>query len=157
MEKMFFFAAFVLTFGVLAYGAQQSRIELTDGSTVEGEVLSSGEGKYLVKSSSLGMLTIEKSKVRDIRGVGPVAPSSQKEGLFPGGLSGQSEIQKMLSGIVGNMDALKALPGMFASPDFQAILKDPEVIKAVKSMDVKAFMANEKVVQFIQKIKEKNS
>lgn len=172
MKKIFFLVLFVLGFVALGYGAAMSRIELTDGSTVEGEVVSVSEGKYVVKSPSLGMLKIEKSKVRGIRGVvsqvaSPTPTSSQDSSPqeAPVGLEEVQQVQKLQAAMAGNPQVMDALPGLMAQPDFQALLKDPEIMKAAKSMDFNALLANQKVIkatqnpkiqEISQKVNEKN-
>ena len=165
MKKIFFTVVFIVAVSALAYGAQKSRIELTDGSTVEGEIVSFSKDQYMVKSPSLGTLKIEDAKVRAIHKADAAdVPSQKNDTSFEAGKI-QSEVQKLEPAITGNPDIMKAIPGLLASPDFQDILNDSEIQKAAKSMDIKALMANEKFVKAAnnpavkeigQKLKEKN-
>ncbi|MFH1799362.1 MAG: hypothetical protein ABH891_00750 [Candidatus Omnitrophota bacterium] len=61
----------------------------------------------------------------------------------------QSEMQKLRPAIMGDPDVLKKIFGLLFSPDFQALVNDPEVMKAVRSFDVKALMANPKFVNAV--------
>ena len=56
-------------------------IELIDGSTITGEVLSLNNGIYVIKSESLGTIKLEESKIRAIHSmflaIHPVGPRYQ--------------------------------------------------------------------------------
>ena len=165
MKKIFLSVFFVLAFVSLVYAGEKSKIELTDGSTLGGEIVSFSEGKYTVMSPSLGVLRIEDSKVRAIHREGPAAGVPPKaKGSFDAAQI-QSQVQKIQAVIASGPDIMKAISKLISDPDFQALLKDPELLKAARSMDMKALMANEKVVNLFshptltelsQKVKEQN-
>lgn len=155
---------FVLAPVASAYAAHTSKIELTDGSTLEGEIVSFSEGQYTVKSPSLGILTIGESKIRNMRILDPSAALPQGVASADA-VAIQDGAQKVQAAITGDPDIMKSLPDLITNPDFQDILKDPEVLNAVKSMDVKTLMANEKFIKAVndpkikeisRKVKEKN-
>lgn len=145
MKKMFFLMLVVLMSGSIVYGAQKSRIELTDGSTVEGEIVLFSQGKYTVKSPSLGTFQVEDSKVRNIRMGDSAAASSEKEKASVDAAAVQNEMQKLQSTVAGDPDIMK----MVSDPNFQDLLKDPEIMSAAKSMDIKALMANKKFAKVV--------
>ena len=142
MKKILYLIIFVLTFVSLAHAAERNKIELDDGSALEAEILSFSEGKYTVRSSSLGVFQIEDSKVRNIHRIGtndaaPVAPDAAAI---------QTELEKIQPAITGDPGIMSAIVGLFSDPDFQALFKDPEILKAVRSLDLKALTANEKFI-----------
>jgi hypothetical protein len=149
MKKIFFLIVFVLSAGSLVYGGQKSKIELTDGSILEGEIVSFSKDHYTVKSSILGTLKIEDSKVRTIHRVDASGMSSKNDMASLDTAAVPSEALKLPPAIAGSLEIMKAIPGLLASPDFQELLKDPEILNAAKSMDFKALMANEKFVKAI--------
>jgi hypothetical protein len=149
MKKIFFLIFFVLALVSFVYAANQSRIELTDGSTVEGEIVSFSEGQYTIKSSSLGDLKIEGSKVRSVRNAGQPAGFSQKDIESLDAATVQEEVRKLQPKIMGNPDIMKSVAGLISNPDFRDLLKDPEILNAAKSLDIKTLMANEKFVNVI--------
>ena len=54
----------------LPSGAEtMSRLELTDGSILVGEVLGMSDGVYSVRSPTLGTIRVESSPIRDLRRV----------------------------------------------------------------------------------------
>jgi len=160
MKKIFFGLLFALTIASFAYAAESSKIELADGSTVDGEIISFSDGKYTVRSPSLGTLQVEDANVRTIR-----------KGNEPGGTSPQdvtsldkttlhNEMQKLRPAITGNPDIMKTIAGLMSDPAFQALFKDPEIMNAAKNLDVKALMANPQFVSAvnhpaIQEIRQK--
>ena len=162
MKKMFLLVLFILVSGALAYGAQKSRIELTDGSTLEGEVVSFSEGNYIVKSPTLGILKVEKEKVRDIRGADQPAklpksgsvvktPSVAKTNGAAGDVSyDPEEVQKLQNAMTSNAEVMGALLGLLATPEFQDLMKDPEILNAAKTVDMKKLMKNPKIVKATQ-------
>jgi hypothetical protein len=149
MKKYIFLVCFMLMLISLADAGEKKRIELTDGSTVDGEIVSFSDGRYTVMSPSLGTLKIEDSKVRAIHKADETTgvPTNEVASLDPATI--QSNIQKMQPVITGNPEIMKAVSGLAARPDFQALLKDPEIMNAAKSMDIKTLMANEKFVKAI--------
>ena len=139
----------VLIFIPSAYAADKSRIELTDGSAVEGEIVSFSGGQYTVRSAGLGDLKIEDSKVRNIRKIGETAGSSSAGGIPLDPAAIRNEVQKLQSKITGDPDTMKAVAGLVSKTDFQDLLKDPEIMNAAKSLDIKTLMANEKFVNAV--------
>jgi len=147
MRKSIFLAFFVLTLVSLAFSANESRIFLNDGSSLDAEIISFADGKCKVKSSTRGTILIEESKIRTIRPLGQSADlSALNEAMPTDAASAQNEIQKLQPLIAGNPDVMKTIAGLMSNPEFQALLHDPEILKAAKTMDVKALMANQKFV-----------
>ena len=170
MKKIFFPMFFILIAVSLAYGAQKSRIELNDGNTVDGEIVSVVGGKYTVKTQSLGTLQIEDAKVVSITDIAPAVRHSQIDDFTPEKAEGlqqapkiqpadgpfeevspsfdeaavRAKAENLQASLMQNPEFMAAIPGLLASPDFQAIMKDPEVMRAAQSMDLKTLMANKK-------------
>jgi hypothetical protein len=163
MKKILLLVLFVSMSALFACTAYGKKIELTDGSTLDGEIVSFSEGKYTVQSPSLGTLKIEDSKVRSITSAGQPAVASSEETVPFDPAAIQIEMQKLQPAILGNPNVMKIVVGLISNPDFQALANDPEVVNAAKSLDLKTLMANQKFVKAIndpaikevdQKIKE---
>ena len=120
--------------------AETREIELTDGSVVTGEIVSLSGGIYTIRSTTLGTLRIEASKIRAIRLKGSAAPGNDR-------VQAKSLEDKML-GDSEIMDSIRALQN---DPDFQKILQDPEIIKAVQTGDVAALMKNPDFMKLLNK------
>ena len=142
---------FGLIIGISSVLASEMReIDLIDGSVISGEIVSLSKGVYTVRSGALGTIQIRESKIRAIRTKGP--------GRQDTGDQVNSVEQKM----IGDADIMSMVKSLQSDPDFQAILQDPEVVKAVQASDIAALMANPKFMkllnkQAVQQIKNKIS
>lgn len=127
-----YIASAVLLFLVAAAAAanagEMRRIELVDGSIINGDVVSLSRGVYTVKSATLGTLRIRASDVLVIRMEGPVRTEAGEQNL-----EGKTPDE---AGIVALMRALQN------DPDLQKMLQDPEIMKAVEEGDIAALMRN---------------
>jgi hypothetical protein len=115
-------------------------IELTDGSVITGEVVSLSGGIYTVRSATLGTLRIEESKVRVIRLQGSAAPGSA------GG-----QVKSLEDEMLGDSEIIEAILALQNDPDFQKILQDPEIMKAVQTGDIDALMRNPEFMKLLNK------
>jgi hypothetical protein len=113
-------------------------IELTDGSTITGEVSSLNNGVYIIKSNTLGTIKLEESKIRAIRtkAAGTNAASVQDAGALR---------EKMLS----DEEIMGLIKSLQNDPDFKKVLEDPEIMKAVNAGDVPALIANPKFMKLL--------
>lgn len=106
-------------------------IELTDGSTITGEVSSLNNGVYIIKSDSLGTIKLEESKIRAIR--------SKTSGTNAASVQETRALQeKMLS----DKEIMGLIQSLQNDPDFKKALEDPEIMKAINEGDVAALTAN---------------
>jgi hypothetical protein len=124
----------------VARAAETREIELNDGSVIMGEVISLSGGIYKVRSATLGTLLIEASKIRTIRLRGSAAASDASGKI-------KSLEDKMLSDSE-LMDTIRALR---EDPDFQKILRDPEIMKAVQTGDIATLMRNPEFMKLLNK------
>jgi len=123
----------------LAFGGEMREIELKDGSVISGEVLSLTGGVYTIKSDSLGTIKLEESKIRAIRSKGagtpPSGPGADTRGLQ----------DKMMS----DKEVMSLIQSLQSDPEFQKVLEDPEIMKAVQAGDVAALMANPQFMKLL--------
>ena len=146
--RMFFPLFFLLFVQNVAAGELQV-IELNDGSTIAGEVLSLANGVYTVKSDSLGTIKLEASKIRTIRtkSSGTMSASPQEMKALKEKMLSDNEIMVLIQSLQNN-------------PDFKKALEDPEILKAVSEGDVSALTANSQFMKLlnnatVKKIEEK--
>jgi hypothetical protein len=131
-------AFFALGMIAAAQASEIRDIELTDGSVITGEIVSLSNGIYTVRSGSLGTVKIKESAIRAIRAkgqaVGP-APTDQ----------GNSIKEKMVS----DPEIMSIIETLRNDPDFQEVMRDPEIVNAVRAGDFSALMANPKFMKLL--------
>ena len=109
------------------------KINLKDGSTIHGEILSLSEGVYTIESVSLGSLKIEESKIGSI--------------TSPGNIKG--DIQAIQQQIISNSELLNIILPLQDNPDFKSAMEDPSIIEAVNAGDMEALLSNEKFIKLL--------
>jgi hypothetical protein len=125
----------------LATGAEISEIELTDGSVITGEIDSLSGGVYTVKSGTLGTIKIEESKIRTIRKKSATGTAGDTAGQI-------KSIQDKMSDDPETMQMIQSLQN---DPDFQNILQDPEIMRAIQNNDMATLMANPQFMGLLNK------
>jgi len=130
------------------YAGEQSVIELKDGSVISGEVASFDGNIWIIESASMGRLEIEAAKVVSIR--------SPATGASAGNEATASQMQSMQQSIMADEELMTMIMGLQNDPEVQAILQDPEIMKAVNAGDMNALLANPKFRRLMEnaKIKE---
>lgn len=145
-----------------ASAARVAEIELNDGSIVRGEIVSAGNGVFKVQSETLGAVTIEESKIRNIRVDGSGRPATgernataavpggtPREGTKSGGAIPDEMLDSVRQRIQGDPEVMGMIGSLQDDPDFQEVLKDPAVMAAVYSGDVSALLANPKFMKIL--------
>ena len=139
MRTFIFFMLFATLFLAQESRAGEVRaIELKDGSVVTGEVVSLTNGKYTIRSSSLGTVQIEESKVLTIRPV--TAPAAAHSGTTPG--TSAAEVRTLQDKMMHDTEIMSKIQLLQNDPEFLKIIEDPEVVKALNSGDIATLMAN---------------
>lgn len=132
----------------IAYGGQTSKIELTDGSVIEAEVLSLANGSYTLVSPSLGKINVDASKIRKIE-----SPDVNAATLETKTSSSNEAVKAKMDSLSATMssdpDIMRSVADLATDPQFQELLKDPEVVNAVKAGDMQALMSNQKFMSAV--------
>lgn len=141
-----FLICFVIALSFVAGSARAGElreIELKDGSSITGEVVSLNNGIYTIKSGTLGTLKVEESKVRVIR----LRSLSQGTGAAQNNTgSGVTSLQHKL---MSDEEIMGLIQSLRNDPDFKKLLEDPEVMKAVSEGDVAALITNPKFMKLL--------
>lgn len=127
---------FFVFFSGLAAAAETRIIELTDGSTLTGEVVSLADGVYTVRSNALGTIKINEAKVRAIRLKGKVQAAT-------------GDIKSLQDSMLGQADIMGLIQGLQNDPEFQKVLADPEIMKAAQAGDIATLMSNPKFMRLM--------
>ena len=123
----------------MATAAEMREIELTDGTIVTGEIVSLTGGVYTVRSATLGTLRIEESNIRTIR-LKDSAGSSTNTG---------GEVMSLQNKMMSDGEIMNMIQGLQNDPEFQEILQDPELMKAVEAGDITTLVANPKFMRLL--------
>lgn len=116
-----------------------SRIEMLDGSTVNGDVVSYSNGYYVIDSASLGRLEIDESTIRSIE---PGGPAGRGDGAG-------AQIQSIQQQISASPALLEMITGLQSDPDLQAALNDPQFINLIMSGDLAALKKNPRFLEVL--------
>ena len=133
-----FFLTFLATF-VTEVASAETRIEMLDGSTVNGEVVSFSDGRYVITSPSLGRLEIAESEIRSIE---------------PGGAGGVgggygAQIQSIQQQILANPNWVEMIMSLQSDPTLQAALNDPIFMHLIMSGDLEALKRNPRFLELL--------
>ncbi len=129
-------------------------IELNDGSVVRAEIVSFSKGEYTFKSESLGTITVDESRIKNIR----IGASQQTFSRSPS--TGHSpstapsldeQITALRNGMASDPATMDKITSLQSDPDFQSLLSDPEIMNAVSAGNISALMSNPKLLNLINK------
>ena len=126
----------VLT-GTWIQGAVAAVINLKDGSKIRGEIVSMNNGTYTVKTTSMGTIQLSDRQVESIT-------QSESNQEAPASIGGDA-VKSIQSSIVGNQSLMGSILKLQEDPAMRAVLADPEVMKAVQSMDFKTLSSHPKI------------
>jgi len=142
----------ILTFLTLAIAAgmvtaaEMREIELTDGTILTGEIVSLTGGVCTIRSATLGTVRVEESNIRTIRLKDSAGTSANTGG----------EIMSLQNKMMSDGEIMNMMQGLQNDPEFQEILQDPEIMKAVQAGDISALVANPKFMRLLNNLAVKD-
>jgi len=144
--KKYIIILLFLAFNVAGYCGQTSRIELIDGSVINGEIVSLANGSYSINTASLGVIKVDTLKVAKIESVQPSAPSAiLNSSVQPNSLTSE-QINSYKQKIMSNPENVAAIKSLATNPQVQALAQDPEIVNAVKSGNIQELINNKKLI-----------
>ncbi len=127
----------LVAFLAQAFAGEIKVFELNDGSVITGEVISTNNGTFTLKTESLGTIRIEASKIRAIRTT------------ETGGIS-EDTVQALQEKMIGNKEVLAMILSLQNDPSFQAVFQDPDIMRAVGEGDIDALLSNPKFLKLLE-------
>ena len=121
----------------LASPVLAEQIVLIDGSTIRGEVLSMQNGSYQIKTQSLGVLNLPRSQIKSISS-GSDLPRAAAD-------NNQGALQSLQANMANDPGIMSKIMNLQNDPDMQAVLNDPEVMRAVQSFDLQTLANHPKI------------
>ena len=147
------FLLLFMTLPVAVHAGELQEIVLIDGSIIVGELVSLTNGIYTIKTTTLGDLKVEDARVETIRNKSGRMERSEKASV-------QQEIIAIQQKMIADESIIQLILALQNDPDFQDILQDESIMKAISSGDFNALMTNPKIVKLmnnpsVQEIKRK--
>ena len=129
----------ILSFAVIADRVDRV-IVLKDGSRIRGEIISVEDGLYRIESDSMGTILLGSNQIQSIL----FGSSSEESGSLPAEGS-QSRLQSIQSTIMSNPGIMSSIVELQNDPQMQAVLADPEVMRAIQNFDLEALARNPRI------------
>ena len=123
MKKVILLVLLTLGLNVIAYCGQLSKIELTDGSVINGEIVSYLNGVYTINTATVGEIKVGGEKVAKIE--------SAKDN------SVDSQVSAYGQKLMKNQENAVILAGLASNFGLQEMAKDPQVLSAAKAGELK--------------------
>jgi len=146
--KKIFLCLLLLTLSISAYCQETSQIELTDGSTIKGKIVSLTNGVYTIEAPTLGRIAVASSKIKKIETSG-ASPSLAPNAVTAANPEMKAQINNYTAQIMSNPDILKITTDLANDPQFQEMMKDPQIMRAVYAGDMQTLMSNPKFMNAI--------
>ena len=143
MKKIILLCVVFFMWHGLGIAGQTSVISLSDGTTLCGEIASLKNGVYVIKTLSLGTVSIPESRISSIRKgdcSGAKGPVNQ-------------DILKLQQKMTSDEEIMALISSLQNDPEMQAALNDPAVMSAVSAGDISALMTNPKFTALLQNAK----
>jgi hypothetical protein len=128
----------VIAAGMLT-AAEMREIVLTDGTIITGEVVSLTGGICTIRSATLGTVQVKESNIRTIRLKDSAGSSALTE----------REATSLQNKMMSDGEIMNKILGLQNDPEFQEVLQDPEIMKAVQAGDIAALTANPKFMRLL--------
>jgi hypothetical protein len=161
MKKLLISCLFcLLPFGHLM--AEDRLVVLKDGSQIQGKIISYQDGIYVIRSASLGELKLADHQVQSISTMAARAPvaSSNNAQIKPMKTAERSlmsgSLEQIQAQIASDPSIMSSVVELQSDPEMQALLADPEVMRAIQQFDLEALSRNPRIQKLMrsQKFKE---
>lgn len=126
----------LISFWTLSAAAEQRVIELSDGSRIRGEIVSKQGDTWTIRTDALGEVRVDSARIRSIgMSSSTSAPARSAE---------DGSLGAIKSSIANDAGLMARIMSLQNDPQVRAILSDPEIMSAVRSLDFEALRNNPK-------------
>ena len=138
---------FVYILSCNATAGQICEIELVDGGTILGQIVSHHDGEYVIESHTLGTLKVDETKIRVIRI--QHEPTGDKSPADSSKQYSNQDIQSIQKSIMNNEKIMQKVLSLQNNPQIQEILNDPDIMEALNSGNFSALLSNPKLLEMM--------
>lgn len=157
MKNVFIACLFFVGLNTSVYCGQINRIELTDGSIINGEIVSYAKGVYVINTASFGEIKVEAAKISKIESSNSPSSAAVTGPSVAADNFTQSEVNAYKQKVMGNPESTAIIAGLVNDPQILEAAQDPQIQNAVKSGDIQALMKNEKFMNITNNPKMKEA
>lgn len=144
-NRLAYRSALLLVAVVLATpAAHAARIELTDGSVVDGDIRSLRDGVYVIDSNSLGTIEIDQDEVAAIRYGDSDTNASGIDAAGSEAVTGE-RIERLQRRVIQSGSLMERIQALRNDPEVRAALEDPEIQRALANGNYQALMSHPKI------------
>ncbi len=126
--------------------AETATIELIDGSTLRGELLSLKGGAYEIKTQSLGTLRIPQEDIALVS----YKTATTTAGNATAANANSTAVASLQQEMAGDPETLSLIMGLGNDPAIQAVVADPEIQAAIARGDFEMLMKHPKIQQMMR-------
>ena len=127
--------------------ADPKTIQLEDGSSLRGEVVSLQNGVYTIRTQSLGLIMLNAARVTSINGISAANTSKPAKSRSTG--SETIEFDAIRALMMSNVDIMTSILDLHNDPELKAVLSDADIMRAVQNFDIEALTNNPKFRQLM--------
>lgn len=129
--------------------AGESRIELSDGSLIAGELVGIDNGQYRIRSATLGEMSVPESAIRSIQPSGSGGTPVAKQ-TAPGISAYGAEIASVQQQLANNPGLMGQITALQNDPAIQAVLADPELTRLILAGDLERLRADPRIQRLME-------
>jgi len=149
LKKIIILSLFFLALNVAAYCAQANRIQLTDGSVINGEIISYLNGIYVINTAAFGEIKIEAAKISKIESEDAPAVNTPVNTDIQTNIPNKSMVDSYRQKLMANPENAAVITGLATDPAIQDLAKDPQIMEAAKAGDIQGLMKNPKFINIV--------
>ncbi len=154
MKTLMIPAILILGMTLAISPAQAKVITLKDGSTINGEITSVGNGYYMVNTQGMGQIKVEDKNIVSIAAQAPAAGTTQMMGASgqqnPSSLASTPEYKSIQNKIVSSPDLMNDIQSLTEDPEIMSFLSDPAFLAAIQSGNMDTLKNNPRLVRLSQ-------
>ena len=149
MKKAIILCSVLFSLNTAVYCGQLNKIELTDGSVINGEIVSYADSVYTINTANLGKITVEAKKVFKIESANYVLPATPANPVAQTDTPTSSQVATYGQTLMQNPENAAIVVGLTSNPELQTMAQDPEILEAAKRNDIQALMKNPKFMNIV--------